>query len=359
MKTLKKVGIIIALSIVLLSGCGRQTREMNMAESEEYAQEEETLPPESEEQKPVVSEEITRKNMQEAYIEESKAAPVEQNEVEVLVQNTAPAISTVLTPMASGVYVVQNEEVMIDHSHTEDGYVMVQYIASTESRLKVQVKGPATTYTYDLPKSGWTVYPFSDGNGEYQVVVYKNVTGTKYAMVLSAAVSVTMQNEFAPFLRPNQYVNFAEGSEVVKKGAELTAGLMDPLEKVETVYDYVVANLTYDKEKAATVTSGYLPVLDQVLREKKGICFDYAALMTAMLRSQNLPCKLVVGYAGETYHAWINVWTEESGWVDGVIFFDGRVWKRMDPTFASSSAQSSEIMDYISKDANYMVKYQY
>ena len=106
------------------------------------------------------------------------------------------------------------------------------------------------------------------------------------------------------------------------------------------------------------VKSGYLPVLDEVLAEEKGICFDYAALMTAMLRSQKIPCKLVVGYAGATYHAWISVWTEENGWIDGTIFFDGKVWERMDPTFASSSGRSAEIMDFI-ENGTYTVKYLY
>ena len=57
----------------------------------------------------------------------------------------------------------------------------------------------------------------------------------------------------------------------------------------------MVNNITYDTELAETVKSGYLPVLDKVLESKKGICFDYAALMTGMLRSQSVPCKLVVG----------------------------------------------------------------
>ena len=77
-----------------------------------------------------------------------------------------------------------------------------------------------------------------------------------------------------------------------------------------------------------------------------------------MLRSQGVPCKLVVGYAGETYHAWISVWTEENGWVDGVIFFNGQIWKRMDPTFASSSGRSEDMMDFI-ENGNYTVKYLY
>ena len=49
---------------------------------------------------------------------------------------------------------------------------------------------------------------------------------------------------------------------------------------------------------------------------EKGICFDYAALMTAMLRSQGIPTKLEIGYSGEVYHAWISTYIDEIGWVD-------------------------------------------
>ena len=111
--------------------------------------------------------------------------------------------------------------------------------------------------------------------------------------------------------------------------------------------------------KAANVKSGYLPVLDDVLASKTGICFDYAALMTGMLRSQGVPCKLVIGYAGTAYHAWISVWSEDTGWVDGAIMFDGRTWHRMDPTFASSAKKSESIMKYIGDGKNYTAKYLY
>ena len=81
--------------------------------------------------------------------------------------------------------------------------------------------------------------------------------------------------------------------------------------------------------------------------------------MTGMLRSQGVPCKLVVGYAGTAYHAWISVWTEDTGWIDGVIFFDGAVWQRLDPTFASYDNQSDAIMEYIGDGTNYSEKYFY
>ena len=200
--------------------------------------------------------------------------------------------------------------------------------------------------------------PLSDGDGRYQAGIYRNVRGSEYAMVMLAEFEATLKDEFAPFLRPNQYVNYLSSPNTVQQGAELCAQLEHPLEKVAAVYDYVVQNVTYDEEKAATVQSGYLPNLDDILEIKKGICFDYAAMMTAMLRSQEVPCKLVVGYAGSIYHAWISVWTEENGWIDGAIFFDGHVWKRMDPTFVSSAENREEILEFVER-GNYTVKYLY
>lgn len=279
------------------------------------------------------------------------------DETEALI-NSEIAIPDILTAEASGILVKENSRAVIDYSHTEDGYVMVKYTAETDKRLKVIVSGPTTKCTYNLTQGQWTVFPLSDGNGAYKVTVYQSVDD-KYASVLSLSCDVSLADEFAPFLRPNQYVNYAQSSTAVSKAAELTAKLDDPLKKVEAVYDYVVATLSYDKAKASSVKSGYLPDLEQVLQEKRGICFDYAALMTAMLRSQNIPCKLVVGYAGTAYHAWISVWTAEHGWVDGVIYFDGSAWHRMDPTFASAANQSEEIMKCIGDGANYTVKYLY
>ena len=81
--------------------------------------------------------------------------------------------------------------------------------------------------------------------------------------------------------------------------------------------------------------------------------------MTGMLRSQGIPCKLVIGYAGTVYHAWINVWNEETGWVDAAVFFDGTTWQRMDPTYASTSKQSASVMAFIGDSKNYTTKYLY
>jgi len=279
-------------------------------------------------------------------------------EADALQGGQAP-VSTGLNAQAPGIRERRSDAAVIDYSNTAEGYVMAQYTVATDTRLKVIVAGPNTNYTYNLTPQQWTVFPLSEGSGSYTVTVYINVSGTKYATVLSASFTASLNDEFTTFLYPNQYVDYAAAPQTVAKAAQLTRGISDPLEKVAAVYDYVVDTLTYDKAKAASVQKGYLPVLDEVLAKKTGICFDYAALMTGMLRSQGVPCKLVVGYAGSAYHAWISVWTAESGWIDGTIFFDGSSWHRMDPTFASSSNRSDSIMEYIGNGANYSAKYLY
>lgn len=279
---------------------------------------------------------------------------------------TAAPAATASMPVASGTLTAKNAKATIDYSNTKDGYVMVNFTGQTDKRLKVRVTGPTnpkSPYTYDIPAGKWITFPLSDGNGEYKVSVFEH-TGVdkKYATVLSATFTATLSDEFAPYLRPNQYVDYAAAAKTTAKAAELTQGITDPLKKVEAIYNFVVKEFTYDKEKAASVQSGYLPVLDTVLEAKKGICFDYAAVMAGMLRSQGVPCKLVVGYAGTTnpvYHAWISVWTKENGWVEQVVYFDGQTWQRMDPTFASSGKQSESIMKYIGDGNNYAAKYLY
>ncbi len=300
------------------------------------------------------------------FIDEvSMGADLEGNG-EVIPLGSSPApLPALLLPEASGVSVAKGNGAEIDYSNVTDGYVMGRFPGASDKQLRVRVTGPSgIDYDYLLPAGKtWSTFPLSDGNGAYKVMMLQNTTGKKYAVLTTASFTAALKDEFAPFLRPNQYVNYEGAEETVKMAASLTKDIEAPLEKVGAVYNYVIHNLSYDKARAEAVINrqlvGYLPVLDSVLAEKKGICFDYAALMTGMLRSQGIPCKLVVGYAGTTYHAWVSVWTRETGWVDNAIYFDGTTWHRMDPTFASSANSSDAIMEFIGEGKNYTVKYLY
>jgi len=261
----------------------------------------------------------------------------------------------VLEPTASGVNVRRNDKAEIDYSNARYGYVMVRFMERTTSSVRVLITGPSNVqYQYRLNTDGrWEVFPLSDGNGQYSIGVFEQVSGNRFATANSININVALVDEFAPFLRPNQFVNFNRNSRVVSLATELTRGSTSVIDTVSRVYNYVIENIEYDFELARTVTSGYVPDIDRVLQRGKGICFDYAAVMTAMLRSQGIPTKLVIGYAGDVFHAWISVHSPETGWINNIIQFDGRTWQLMDPTFAATANQSAEAMRFIGDGTNH------
>lgn len=268
----------------------------------------------------------------------------------------------VLIPEASGTSVIGNDLIAIDTSNSSEGYLCARYSGSA-SRIKIFVITPdQTKYTYDLTASdSWSVLPLTGGNGTYQLEVYENIQGTSYSTLYKEpSLSVTISDEFRPFLYPNQYTWFTADSAAVRKASELAGEAATDLDVVTAVYNFTIKTISYDEEKASEAAAGnlagYLPDVDRTLETGTGICFDYAALMTAMLRSQGIPTKLEIGYSGEAYHAWISTWLEETGWVDNVIEFDGKTWTLMDPTLAANNSAKA-VKKYVGDGSNYTVKY--
>lgn len=267
-------------------------------------------------------------------------------------------VRSCLVPEASGTVTYGDDIVSIDASNVSEGYVMVRYQGSA-AKVKLQITVPdSTTYTYTLGSGGYETFPLSAGDGGYRMDILENVQDEMYALAFSQDIEVKLKDEFRPFLYPNQYAWFTQSDEAVARGIELSDASSDDLDYVEQVYLYITENIVYDEELAATVTSGYLPDVDRTLQTKKGICFDYASLMAAMLRSQGIPTKLQIGYSGDAYHAWISVYLTETGWVDNIIEFDGKSWSLMDPTLAASNSRSS-LKKYIGDGSNYSLKYSY
>ena len=273
-------------------------------------------------------------------------------------ESTAPPVAVipeVLVPTASGVDVEENGQAIVDFSNKQDGYIMARYIEDTDMEIRLLIMAPdGVQYQYALhPGQDFEAFPLSASDGLYEIGVWKQVEGTRYSMVLSTVIDVVLVDEFAPFLRPNQFVNFNSDSEVVRKAAELTAGITGFMDRLSAIYHFVINNIVYDVELAETVQLGYVPDVDSVLASGKGICFDYSSLITAMLRSQGIPTKLVIGFTADVKHAWISVYSVEDGWLDDVIFFDGHSWELVDPTFAAAGA--TDLSAYIGDGANYII----
>lgn len=267
----------------------------------------------------------------------------------------------ILVPEAMGETVFGNDTVSIDASNSSAGYIVLTYLG-TNKKVKFQISAPdEITCTYLVANyKEPIVYPLTGGNGTYLFSLLESVDAKKdlYAIAFSQETEVSVRDEFLPYLTPNVYSFFDDSSASVLKGKELAKDCYSDLEVIENIYHFVTQTIAYDKAKAQSVAYGYIPDPDETLSSEKGICFDYASLMTAMLRSQKIPTKLEVGYAGEVYHAWISCYVEEIGWVDNIIEFNGESWSLMDPTLAANNTRSA-VQEYIGDGSKYIVKYTY
>ncbi|HJB83730.1 MAG TPA: transglutaminase-like domain-containing protein [Candidatus Mediterraneibacter intestinavium] len=273
-------------------------------------------------------------------------------------EGARPNDPVVYIPEAPGTSLIGADPLIIDVSNCSSGYVMAKYSGIAE-KANIQITGSdGVSYKYFLtPSDSYTPLPLTAGDGTYQIDGYENISGNEYAVLFRQTMDVRLEDELLPFLYPSQYVNFNTDSQAVLAASETVRSASDDLEAVEDIYHFVIGSVVYDEEKAENVTSGYLPDVDETLSSGKGICFDFAALTAAMLRSQDIPTRLEIGYSGSIYHAWISVYLEETGWIDNIIEFRGDGWTRMDPTFAASNENSEKILEYIGDGSNYTTQY--
>lgn len=267
-----------------------------------------------------------------------------------------PGKTTVLMPEASGSVTAGDDLLTLDFSFADRGYFTG--ILKEAKKVNIQLTGPdGETYKYFMETPDvLTVFPFTAGDGAYLVLAFENVGNDQYASLFNYSLNVELTNEFLPFLYPNQYVDFSSDNQAVQLAGELSQDASTDLAALEVIYDYVISHITYDDDKAENVETGYLPDIDETLSSGKGICFDYAALTVAMLRSLSIPARLNIGYSGDIRHAWVDVYIESIGWVENAIEFKGNEWKMMDPTFAAA-LNAKQAADYIGDGENYSLQY--
>ena len=95
---------------------------------------------------------------------------------------------------------------------------------------------------------------------------------------------------------------------------EICADSDSDAEKVQAIYNWMIANLEYDYD--------YQPLLQyfnvrRTLSTRKGVCYDFANLFAALCRSQNIPCYVVDGtpYDRSTEdHSWNRVYYDSCWW---------------------------------------------
>ena len=100
-------------------------------------------------------------------------------------------------------------------------------------------------------------------------------------------------------------------------GRPILDALLDLTARIHTEFEY--------RSQSTTVTTP----IDEVFKNRRGVCQDFAHLQIAMLRSLGLPARYVSGYlrtipppgqpraiGADASHAWLSVYCDDAGWID-------------------------------------------
>ena len=177
---------------------------------------------------------------------------------------------------------------MIQHPHTELSMIATSLVDTFSPTVPAAESTPA----WESVARQLTVHELPEEMEAYQFVFASPLTTT------GAAVKDFVQ----PFFPPRR---------------PILEGAVDLMGKI-------FSDFTYDKN-ATTVETG----VDQVLRNRKGVCQDFAHLMISGLRSLGLAARYVSGYletlpppgkpklvGADASHAWLSLYVPQTGWVD-------------------------------------------
>jgi transglutaminase-like putative cysteine protease len=235
--------------------------------------------------------------------------------------------------LVSGTSALASSSIDVDSSDATKGIVKVKFNTGSEKKIKLLISNGNEKIYYNLSnEEEYIGFPLQLGDGTYSASIYENTSGTKYRKLFSQSFDVKVEVNTEVYLNSIQEINWNKESVAVKLADELlvkatkakqvksknTMVQLTEAEKIDVIYDYVVRTISYDYNKIKTLQYDYLPDIDQTLKSKSGICYDYSSLLAAMLRSQGIPTKMVKGYTTWTsvYHAWNEIYlVSEKRWV--------------------------------------------
>lgn len=226
----------------------------------------------------------------------------------------------------------------------QSGMVSLRINQVYESKLLLLVEKDGNRYMYPVDDDGTLNYfPLQMGSGDYLVRLMENVEGNKYKEVVRKSINLNESSEREIFLQSVIEINWSDESPAVLKAKSLTKGMTSDTSKIKVIYDYITSNYTYDYDKISSLNSSYIPNIDQVYYDEKGICYDYSALFASMLRSVGVPTKMVKGYSDlipDQYHAW------------NEVFVNGK-WQTVDTTYDAAYLQANRTVSMFKSSVLY------
>ncbi|MDR7871441.1 MAG: transglutaminase-like domain-containing protein [Tissierellaceae bacterium] len=213
--------------------------------------------------------------------------------------------------------------------------------------IRVLVEKDDNKYYYSLMASD-EVLPLQLGKGKYTIKILENVSGNRYKVLEKQTLNLDKFNEKDAFLVSAQPVVWEKDGQEVKLAEDLTKGLENDKDKIKAIYDYIVKNINYDYNKIKKLDNNYVPNNIDTLKTLSGICYDYSSLFAAMLRSLNIPTKLVKGYKNDisTYHAWNEVLINDNWVIIDTTYDSAFIKANQNISMLKSSNEYNKIREY-------------
>jgi transglutaminase-like putative cysteine protease len=190
--------------------------------------------------------------------------------------------------------------------------------------LKGKVSSPAPSKILTDPQYGNKIVHIDVRNPE--------VTDIPVTMVFTVRRSEYVHNSFsevtngAPasegnldrWLQPDRLVPLDK--RIQELSTTVVAGKTTDLDKARAIYDYVIANMTYDKTPTGCCNGDIIWACDA----KRGNCSDFHSLFIGLARAAGIPAKFEMGLpvavdkpAGDIggYHCWAEFYLKGYGWV--------------------------------------------
>ncbi len=201
----------------------------------------------------------------------------------------------------------------IDTQSLDKGIVGVNFLNTSDRRIKVIIDKGNDKYIYDLDADGHThYYPLQMGEGIYKIGILEQVEGKRYKYLTKKTIEYKHKNSLDVYLNSIETIKWDGSFQAIEVAQSLVDGIEQEEQKVRVIYEFILNNFEYDDKKIYDVDTTYKPDIEKLYSEGKGMCYDFSSIFAAMLRSVGIPSKLVKGYgkgiAG--YHAWNEVYID-------------------------------------------------
>lgn len=119
------------------------------------------------------------------------------------------------------------------------------------------------------------------------------------------------------YLQTSRFVELSP--EAWKLALDATDGMNDAWLAVLALMKFIHSHFKYESKSTHVHTH-----MSEVLRDRRGVCQDFAHIFIGLCRSLNIPARYVSGYLATEIASATHAWTE--------VFIPGHGWRGLDPT---------------------------